>query len=442
MAQTPLFTALENDQKLNRMSFHMPGHKNHLELKKLSGMDTTEMAQTDSLYQSSGCILEAEKLAARLFSVEHTLFSAGGSTLCIQTMLRSVTRSGGKVLCGRTLHRSAVYAMMLLDLQPVFLYPDQSAGKAFPGRISPQQVEVALTQDDGIEAVYLTSPNYYGILQDVAAIAGVCKAHELPLLVDNAHGAHLQFVAGGLHPDQLGATMTANSGHKTLPVLTGGAWLNVKCGYDRRALKDNMALFGSTSPSYPIMASIDLCRSWLEQHGKRVFAKLLEQVDRVKETIRQQGLSMPEGLCDPVRLTLDTASIGMSGFLAGEYLRRWRIEPEYCDEASVVLIATPMNTEEEFEQLIQAIAALPRRDPMARAAPMNLPQLDTAMTLGEVKTAPWEYVEISAAAGRIAADVSCPCPPGVPVVMPGERIDRQAQQFLHRAGILRVKVIK
>ena len=444
MPDTPLYNALVSHARKGRASFHTPGHKSaDVFPKDFYKLDFTELPDTDSLFEAEGAILQAEQEAARLFNVKQTVFSAGGCTMCIQAMLRMCAPNGGTIISGRTIHRSAVNTMALLGITPVWVMPRPDAGDGLPGRIQAQDVARALRLHPDAKAVYLTSPDYYGVIADVKAIAQVCAPYGVPILVDNAHGAHLKYVGGGLHPIDAGAAMTACSAHKTLPVLTGGAWLNCADDRyaDRTALKEAMALFGSTSPSYPVMASLDLCRAWLAEQGSTAFSRLEERVARVKRLAAEQGIAQPLGVCDPVRISLYTAGVGMTGTAAAEYFRQRGIEPEYADGGYVVLIATPMNGEPDFVRLEQAICAMPKQKPLPRqAAVIPLPVLSVPPR--EAVLSPSETVELAKSVGRIAAQAACPCPPGVPVVMPGEVITQNAAEFLTGYGILAIKVLK
>lgn len=424
----PLYDALLRHRALGRASFHTPGHKSNQDAlpQDLLSLDFTELPDTDSLFEANGPIFEAEQLAAKLFGSARTCISAGGCTLCIQAMLRLAAPNGGTVICSRVVHRSAVNTMALLDLQPIWAMP-------------PELVSVIRSHPEA-KAVYVTSPNYYGELLDIPAIARACKEFDIPLLVDNAHGTHLMFTEPKLHPLTQGASMTACSAHKTLNVLTGGAWLNIADSRFATDAKEAMALFGSTSPNYPIMASLDLARARLETH-KGEYAKLQHKVAEIEEIAKAHGMAMPGGLTDPTRITLNTGSIGVSGTSAAEIFRGAGVEPEYADARHVVLIATPFNTEADFVRLADAIDVLPVRDP--------LPTLPALPTLPPVKRslrsavfAPACSVPLNKAVGKIAAEAACPCPPGVPVVMPGEEVTEEAADFLRGYGFFSIKVLK
>lgn len=443
--QTPLYTALQEHRQLGRSAFHTPGHsgKELPFLADLLQLDVTELPDTDSLYEADGVILHAEQRAADVIGTARTLFSAGGCTLCIQTMLRLVSAKSGKktVLTDRVLHRSAVHAMALLDLQPIWMLPRADAGDGFPGRIHPDDVMALLKRHPDAAAVYITSPDYFGILADIRGIADVCRQYDVPLLIDNAHGAHLFLTGENLHPIHQGAAMTACSAHKTLPVLTGGAWLNIADATYATYAKDAMALFGSTSPSYPIMASLDLCIQWAQTKGKQAYESLIQRVADIRAYAVECGISLPQGAVDPTRIILQTVPLGITGKQAAEVFRTHLIEPEYADDANVVLIATPFHTKQDFLRVKQAIADLPKKDPLTFGNVLpSLPK--AAMTVRQAVFAQWEEIPISESIGRIAASTACPCPPGVPVVMPGEIITKEMVHFLNNYRFLTVKVVK
>ena len=424
----PLYDALVLHRDLGRASFHTPGHKNNPEAlpPDLYSLDFTELPDTDSLFDASGPILEAENLAAELFGTARTCLSAGGCTLCIQAMLRLAAPEGGRVLCSRVIHRGAVNAMALLGLEPVWAMPH----------------DIVKTLDDhsDVKAVYVTSPDYYGRLLDIASIAAACKKYGVPLLVDCAHGAHLMFTEPKLHPLALGASMTADSAHKTLGVLTGGAWLNIGDTRYAEGAKSAMALFGSPSPSYPVMASLDWAREWLRTHPG-AFATLQRSVAEIRNLALGCGIALPEGPCDPTRITFDTASIGLEGTRAAELFRAAGVEPEYADARYLVLIATPFNSPSDFSRVKSAVESLPAGKPLAKGS--ALPPLPPAGAgLREAIFAASETVALEHSVGRLAAEAACPCPPGVPVVMPGERITREAAEFLRGYGFFRIEVLK
>ena len=445
---SPLYRAAEGYVKNAPARFHTPGHKGNSAapcgfLGDALRFDLTELPETDSLYEAAGAIMEAERLAASAFKMKETLMSAGGATLCIQAMLRLVSQSGGRrIIMARNIHRSAVNGVALLGLEPVWVWPRGFEDSALPGAIAAQDVERALLKAGGAAAVYITSPDYYGVISDVAAIAAVCRSHGVPLLVDNAHGAHLLCIDGGaLHPAHLGAAMTSDSAHKTLPVMTGGAWLQIAEIASRDQAKAAMALFGSTSPSYPVMLSLDLARAWMERYGERAYGQLKDRVDDINRLCEKLGFIRPKAVFDPVRITIDTASAGLSGFDAAAFLRSRGISPEMCDDRHIVLLPSPFNGGDDFERLEKALLSLPlgggtEARPTEQLTPIQI------LTPREALDAYGETVGIDDAAHRIAAECACPCPPGVPMVMPGELISENLAKALKNYGVKCIKVVK
>ncbi len=452
LSSTPLLEALLRHREKGRVSFHTPGHKgkDSLLAPLLSlELDLTELPDTGSLYDGGDAIEQSERRAASAFGAARTLYSAGGCTLCIQTMLLLGAGPGSRVLMARNSHRSAVNAAALLDLDPVWIWPEQ-------GRISPQQVDAMLKNDRDIRSVYITSPDYRGILCDIPALAAVCRKYGVHLLVDNAHGSHLG--AFGRHPLTLGVDMTADSAHKTLPVLTGGAMLHLS----ERALsyapdpKGAMALFGSTSPSFPVLASLDLAQAWWSREGVAACRKAAGRTEALRQTARQQGLSCGAAdgpLADPLRLTLELPE-GMDGRAAAEYFRQQGCEPEYADRRCVIFLLSPLHTEEDFERLENALRRLPAaglphgkgrgcgRPELSLADAVDRPPPERVLSPRQAMLCPAETVPVRRAAGRVAARAVCPCPPGVAAVVPGERLDEGTIGLLEAGGYDTLTVVR
>ena len=442
MNSTPLYDALKLHKSLNYSSFHTPGHKNNkIILEDLLDLDYTELPDTDSLFDASGPILKAEQNAAKIFGSKKTLFSAGGCTLCIQTMLRLAVPFGGKIICSRMIHKNAVNAMTLLDIEPVWLIPKRNSTTGFLDPIHPQQIENVLKSDPEVKAVYITSPDYYGIISDIKTISDICKKYNVPLLVDNAHGSHLGFIEENLHPLKLGAAITADSAHKTLPVLTGGAFLHIADEKYIPFAKSAMALFGSTSPSYPIMASLDLCCNWLKTNGKQEFLNVIRKVEKIKRTANQKGILMPSGTVDPTRISLNTKSIGLTGTACAEFFRKFKIEPEYADNDFIVLIATPFNIDEDFLSLYNAILNLPVK-PKVKEDPFYFDLPNVKISLREALFSLFEKIKTKDALNKICAQTLCICPPGIPILVPGEVVDEKAIKLLLSYGIFSFNVLK
>lgn len=445
---TPLSQAIEAIQQQGRSPFHMPGHKGNAPycFEDVFSLDLTEVEGADSLYQTTGAIAALEREYAALYGARASLISAGGSTLCIQTMLVLVARPGGKILLPRMVHSSAVAAMALLGLEPVWLWPQvaQTADEGLPGMalpLTPAVLAAGLEAHPDATAVYLTSPDYTGQMCDVAALADLCHSRGKPLLVDNAHGAHLGLLEGTLHPMAQGADLCCDSLHKTLPVLTGGALLHVGNEEYIPQAKAAMAFFGSTSPSYLIMLSIDRALPYLQTRYAGEAALVAAEIAALEETARQKGFALAARPCEPLRLTLGFGPLGYDDHTFGDYLRGAGIEPEYLGGGVCVLMASPCNTPKDWARLrraVEKIVPLPPLPPqvfLPQPPPGKL-SLRTAM-LGPRQTLP-----LSDAVGRVAAAPLTACPPGIPLAVPGEEITPQVADRLKNSGIDRVVVVK
>lgn len=447
---TPLYNAIIEHNKKNRSAFHMPAHKGAADclapLAAVLPFDLTEIPDTGSLFDGEGATAEAERLAAELFGAAGTFMSAGGCTLCIQAMLRLAVPQGGKLICGRVIHRSAVNAMALLDITPVWVMPDLSAGDAFAGRITAQGVGTALAQHPDAKGVFLTTPDYFGVMSDIAAIAKEAAAYGVPVLVDNAHGTHLQFMDPSLGPLARGAAMSADSAHKTLPVLTGGAWLNIADAKYLSGAREALALFGSTSPSYLIMLSLDLCRAWLAENGADAMKKAAAQTEAIKTFMRGKGFVLPRGECDPLRITFQPGTAGAAGGKAGQILRENATEPEYAGREGVILIPSPFNTQGDYERLVRALEQIPacltgEDSPVTgQSSPAEMPK--AVLTPRQALLAAKTVVPVKESAGKTACAAVCPCPPAIPFVMPGEMITSEAAGILAEYGFSDITVVK
>ena len=424
--------------------FHMPGHKGRGPL-GCEALDITEIQGADSLYEADGIIVQSEKNAAALFGTGRTLYSTEGSSQCIRAMLHLALQnrpqgSAPVILAARNVHKAFVYAAALLDFEPVWLWPE-GENSLLRCPVSATQVAAAL---DAMAvppaAVYLTSPDYLGGMADVEAIARICHSHGTVLLVDNAHGAYLRFLRPSRHPMDQGADLCCDSAHKTLPVLTGGAYLhigkNAPAAFAAKA-RQGMALFGSTSPSYLTLASLDLCNQSLAGDYPARLAEMTERLHQLRRRLTGRGWRVED--TDPLRLTLTTPA-GETGLSLARRLRESNIECEYADEEHLVLMLTPENRPEELTRLEQALGrapALPKEK-----APLPQARGEQAMPVRQALFAPQETVAANQALGRICGAPTVSCPPAVPIAVSGERIGPEALALFEHYGVERVDVVK
>lgn len=352
----------------------------------------------------------------------------------------------------RNAHRSAVHAAALLGLSVVWAYPETSPDGSY-SPLTADEINDYLLYNDNIQAVYITSPDYYGNLCDISSISAVCRQYGVPLLVDNAHGSHLG--AFDRHPLQLGADMTADSAHKTLPVLTGGAYLHISEAFSppisAPSAKSAMALFGSTSPNYLVLTSLDLARDWWTREGVQACRQAACQADKLRAMVSEtEGLKLgfphiAAPLKDPLRLTLETTDRADARYLA-DHLRRQGCEPEMADSRYVVCILSPFNTPADWRRLEKAITSYaagrsprPKLPACFSAAPPPF-QPEQVLSPREALLRPHAELPASQCIGRIAAQTICPCPPGVAAVVPGERLTADITRWLTEHGYGQIAV--
>ena len=419
----------------------MPGHKG----KPLLGcepLDLTEIAGADELFAPDGIIAESEANAGKIFGCR-TLYSAEGSSLCIRAMLYLAMKSAqehGKppvIAAARNVHKTYLTAAALLGFETVWLPPDPARSYLSGGFVLS---EACLEQHPA--ALYLTSPDYLGGIADIRAAADFCHRHGMLLLVDNAHGAYLKFLSEPLHPTDLGADLCCDSAHKTLPVLTGGAYLHIAetapeiC---HSSAKHAMALFASTSPSYLIMASLDLCNAYLSNQFTDDLRETIARIRQLRDTLSAQGWDCTGD--EPLKLTLLPKASGYPGTALADILRNHHIYAEFADPDHVVLMFSPQNAAADYERIANVLSQVKRRAAITERPPqMTCP--DCVMSPRETVLAVTERLPVMQCIGRICAEFAVSCPPAVPVVMCGERISAEAAACMLYYGIEQCTVVK
>jgi len=421
---TPLYDALRVLAAQTPLRMHMPGHKGTpLPLPELAGyaaLDFTELSPTGDLFAGDGPIREAEELWASCFHMPHCLFLTGGSTQGVLAALTLACPVGSTILLDRNSHRSAYHAMALLDLHPVYLY--RPYWEDLPGPITPDQVDRMLQDHPEIKTVFLTSPTYYGIQSDLPALAQVIHRRGGYLVVDAAHGAHLPFLGS---MDHTAADLVVFSAHKTLPAPGQSALLCAGGAFSHRQLRRAAAIYGSSSPSYPMMAALDCCRDWLEQEGHIAYHKTAYQVAQ----LRQDFPALTGDALDPCRLVI----LG-DGFALRDGLEAQNVFPELADRGHVVLICTCADRQAQFDRLRRALyAILPQTG--SHSQPLGPPpEPELVLSPRQAQFSPTEACVLSRAAGRISACQIAPYPPGIPVIAPGERITKKTIAYLSQIG--------
>lgn len=436
---TPVADFVQRYAKAGTARLHMPGHKGRCFL-GCEPWDITEIHGADALYEAEGILAESEQNAAALFGSQRTCYSTEGSSQCIRAMLYLAVAASGShtVVAARNVHRAFVSAAALLDLEIRWLWPEES--RSLCGcPISPAQLEETLhSLPEPPAAVYLTSPDYLGGMAEIPALAQVCHQHGTLLLVDNAHGAYLRFLQPSLHPLDLGADLCCDSAHKTLPVLTGGAYLHLSPTAPAQLgplAKSALGLFGSTSPSYLTLASLDLCNRYLAEGYPQRLAEAVERLAELRERLTAAGWRVEPS--DPLRVTV-AAPRGVTGQELAGQLRRQGAECEYADRDFLVLMATPENTPEE---LAQAAAALGQCPGEANPPQLPLARGERACSIRQAAFAPRETVDAAHSLGRVCGLPTVGCPPAIPIAISGERITPEALALFAYYGIEQVEVL-
>lgn len=434
--KTPIDDFVKKYADSGAVRLHMPGHKGMGETERL---DITEIGGADSLYHAEGIIAESEANATQLFGAP-TFYSTEGSSQCIRAMLYlaalDAARAGKKprIAAGRNAHSTFVSAVALLDIDVDWLMPE--GGDSYLScPITPDFVEQYLEQN-APSALYITSPDYLGNTVDIGGIARACHSHGVLLLVDNAHGAYLKFLSPSRHPMDAGADMCCDSAHKTLPTLTGGAYLHVREGFAGEA-KQALSLFGSTSPSYLILASLDRTNRYLSEGYVRRLAMFCAKIAAFRALLAKRGLELWGD--EPLKLTIAPRSYGYTGRELADILCALDLVPEFSDPDCVVLMLSP---DQDTTALEAVLKSLPRREGKKAAAPKvcDLPQ--RVMTPRQAIMSPSELLPAVECVGRVAAALTVGCPPAVPVVVSGERVDACHIPVLEYYGIRHLRVVK
>ena len=440
--KTPIVSFLRSYQEKSPVRMHMPGHKG-AGILGFEGMDLTEIYGADELFAAEGIIKESEQNASSLFGCP-TYYSTQGSTLCIQTMctiLCQDAKSKGKkpkILAGRNAHRSFIHAAALLDFDIVWLYGNSDYLSC---KIHAEDLEKAIIESLPT-AVYLTNPDYLGNLLDIQSLASVCKKHNVLLAIDNAHGAYLRFLEPSLHPIDLGADLCCGSAHKTLPVLTGGAYLHLSDSLNqvwKNDVKHFMEYFSSTSPSYLIMASLDATNEVLDTTFKKSLSECIQRVDGLKNTLTQHGYTILFG--EPMKITISTKEFGYTGNEIANLLMECDIYPEFYDSDYIELMPSPYNTKDDLKRLETCLCGIDRK-PILINKPPKLEQSKKAMNVRQALFSSSITLDVSKSLGQVCSSVTVSCPPAILPVIPGEVISESSIEVMKYYGIETVRVVK
>ena len=425
--------------------FHMPGHKG-APLLGPESLDLTEIDGADVLYRARGIIRESEENAASLFGSARTLYSAEGSSLCIRAMLQlaqlyaKICGRKPLIAAGRNAHRVFLEGAALLDLPVCWLGCGEGLLACTP---DPGELEALFASPETApSAVYLTSPDYLGSCLDLSPYAALCHRHGALLLVDNAHGAYLRFLQPARHPLDQGADLCCDSAHKTLPALTGAAYLHLSKTCPRELLpmaEQALALFASTSPSYLILQSLDRVNALLAGDYPACLRASALRLDACKTALQRAGWQLSGS--EPLKLCLLPKSRGYTGEDLADLLRQNGMEPEFADPDHLVLMLSPENRPEELEKLQDLLLSLPPLNAIQEGPP-SLPVPAPVLTTRQALLSPFETLPAEACLGRILATPCVGCPPAVPIAVCGERLSAQSLSLFRYYGIRELNVVK
>ena len=442
---TPIVDFVKKYGDSDTVRAHMPGHKGR-GFFSFEHLDITEIKGADALFECDSIIKESEENASEIFQ-SHTFYSTEGSSLCIRAMLYLCllyAKHKGKnplILASRNVHKTFVSAIALTGLQTQWIYSDSESYLSC--EISAESLDKKLCEmDEKPVAFYLTSPDYLGNITDIKSLSQVCKRHDVLLLVDNAHGAYLKFLNPSLHPIDLGADMCCDSAHKTLPVITGGAYLHINY-YCDKVLTDNakkaLSLFASTSPSYLILQSLDKCNQYLSADFKEKLAVFAEKIANLKAELSAHSYELCSD--EVLKITIKTKSYGYTGTDFAEILRDNHIECEFCDPDFVVLMLTQEMSDNDIECIKSALLSIEKKSPILTTPP-KLKIAEKVMSIRDAVMSISENVDVKDSIDKVLCDMTLSCPPAVPILVSGEKIDKTAVDAFAYYGITNCNIVK
>ncbi|MCR8987388.1 aminotransferase class I/II-fold pyridoxal phosphate-dependent enzyme [Brevibacillus laterosporus] len=452
--KAPLFDALQRHVRQNPHPFHVPGHKMGRSFdkearsffEKYLSIDLTEITGLDDLHQPEDIIAQAQQLAAEAYGAEETKFLVGGTTVGNLAAIMSICRPGDKIIVQRNCHKSVYHGLMLAKAEPIFVVPAVDAETGIAAGVRREDVERLLMEHPDCKAVFLTNPTYYGMGIDLEKMATVVHRYHIPLIIDEAHGAHY-----GFHPDlpasamQSGADISIQSTHKMGTAFTMGSMLHVQGELiDRSRLYRYLAMLQSSSPSYPLMASLDLARRHMVLEGQQELQKAIGLIEKTKERLSQfdwfsvAGWKKQTGYqtLDPLRIVINLHSSQLSGFELQTKLEEAYIYTELAGLHHLLLLGSTGTTELDCKRLLTVMEELSKqvRGEGLRAFETGLVSScflrKAAMSMHVAAEEEAESILLEEAQGRICAEMVIPYPPGIPMIVPGEVLDEQVIALL------------
>jgi arginine/lysine/ornithine decarboxylase len=455
---TPLVNALLKSSKQAHAAFYAPGHKqgkgSNSNIKNLIGTtaltaDLPELPELDNLFAPAGVIAESQQLAAKTFGATKTWFLINGSTCGIIAAILATCRAGDKIILPRNIHQSAIAGLVLSGAIPIFINPEYNVREGLAYNVTPKAVEQALIEHSDTKAVMILHPTYQGVCSDLAAIAQITHQYDIPLLVDEAHGAHFAF-----HPDlppsamSVGADLAIQSTHKVLSAMTQASMLHLQGNrVSDRQISKALQLVQSTSPSYLLLASLDAARQQMATEGRKLMNKTIALAREARKQLAAiSNLSVFEPPTQPgchhldiTRLTINVSQLGITGFEADEILHeQLKVTCELPLLHHLIFIISLGNNTEDINQLVQAFKKLSQltinNQPLTiNNQPLTINNQPLTISPRDAYFAPTQTIPLPEASDRVCGELICPYPPGIPLLMPGEIITLEAIAYLQQA---------
>lgn len=451
-SKAPLYEALCLYEETNRISMHVPGHKNGRVFDKAAQhhfsnvlkIDATCIKGIDDLHQPTGSILEAQSLAADAFGADQTFFLVGGSTIGNLGIALTVCSQGDKILVQRNMHKSVFNGLLLAGAHPIYIAPAIESNTMTAMVSDPQHIEEALAEYPDIKGVWVTNPNYYGMSQDISRLAEVCRQAGIPLIVDEAHGAHFG-QAEEVPPSALsmGASLVIQSTHKMLTSMHMSSMLHVNDDIvDRERLARVLGMIQSTSPSYLLLGSLDLARRYLVEHGRNHLKETIQRLENRRGELATElkSLTIWSGSSevqrrDPLKWIIASKDGAISGYQLHDLFNDQGVVAEISDPRNIVFLFSLNEKEEDIDKVVNAIKAIDQKLQGLSFIPVeknDIIMFETEGTLYEPKISLQDAfnrkrhkVELDESIGSFCAETVLPYPPGIPLLNPGEEITKR-----------------
>lgn len=456
--KTPLFNAVVNYAKKKKISFHTPGHKHGDGIpkkfrdfvgSKIFDIDLTLLEEVDSLQDPKTVIKEAQKLAAEAYGSDYSFFLVNGTTIGNQTMILSTCLPGDKIIIPRNAHKSVIAGVILSGAIPIYVHSKVDKKLGIICNVTPKQIEEKLAEHPDVKAILITNPTYNGITTDIREIVRIGHQYKKIILIDEAHGPHLKF-----HPDlpisamEAGADICVQSTHKIISGMTQASMLHARKTIDILKLKRILQLLHTTSPSYILMASLDVARMQMATSGMEILSRVIKLSEEARKNIKNLQIDCfgrevigREGIfgLDVTKLNIDTRNIGNTGYEVSKLLnKKYGVQIEFATPTYLLAIVSLGNTKNDIYKLVYALKDIKKNYKLDENISRTVANIEFPAFNSEVALTPREAafsitkkVSFKEAIGMISAEVICPYPPGIPLLIPGERVTKEVCDYLH-----------